>query len=268
MAVFAAREPHLPPRCDRAYRRNRHVSVAEVRQLCNDASTGRDQRVGQRRPRLAAAPEVRRERPPRGRHRRHVHGRDADRRGDRPRRDREGALDAGRPVRRVHARGRARARRGRGRGGAASASSSTRPPSRRTRSSRARSRAAASSRPTASATCSRSRGRCGPTLYDTQFEKPPPLVPRDRAVGVVERLGPTGEVLTPLDDELGARRGRAAARARTSSRSRSACCTRTSTPSTSSGSARSSPRSCRACPSRSRPRSRPSSASTCARRRR
>src|SRR5262245_24616132 len=39
-----------------------------------------------------------------------------------------------------------------------------------------------------------------PTLYDTQFEKPPPLVPRDRAVGVVERLGPAGEVLTPLDD--------------------------------------------------------------------
>src|SRR3954451_25284966 len=39
-----------------------------------------------------------------------------------------------------------------------------------------------------------------PTLYDTQFEKPPPLVPRDRAVGVVERLGPAGEVLTPLDE--------------------------------------------------------------------
>ncbi len=39
-----------------------------------------------------------------------------------------------------------------------------------------------------------------PTLYDTQFEKPAPLVPRDRAVGVVERLGPAGEVLTPLDD--------------------------------------------------------------------
>src|SRR5262245_16742973 len=39
-----------------------------------------------------------------------------------------------------------------------------------------------------------------PTLYDTQFEKPKPLVPRDRAVGVVERLGPKGEVLTPLDE--------------------------------------------------------------------
>jgi N-methylhydantoinase A len=39
-----------------------------------------------------------------------------------------------------------------------------------------------------------------PTLYDTQFEKPPPLVPRDRAVGVTERLGPAGEVLVPLDD--------------------------------------------------------------------
>jgi N-methylhydantoinase A len=40
-----------------------------------------------------------------------------------------------------------------------------------------------------------------PTLYDTQFEKPPPLVPRDRAVEVVERLGPSGEVTLPLDDE-------------------------------------------------------------------
>jgi N-methylhydantoinase A len=39
-----------------------------------------------------------------------------------------------------------------------------------------------------------------PTLYDTQFEKPRPLVPRDRAVGVRERLGPAGEVLTPLDE--------------------------------------------------------------------
>ena len=39
-----------------------------------------------------------------------------------------------------------------------------------------------------------------PSLYDTQFEKAKPLVPRDRAVGVRERLGPKGEVLTPLDD--------------------------------------------------------------------
>jgi N-methylhydantoinase A len=40
-----------------------------------------------------------------------------------------------------------------------------------------------------------------PTLYDTQFEKPPPLVPRDRAVAVRERLGPAGEVVTPLDED-------------------------------------------------------------------
>ena len=39
-----------------------------------------------------------------------------------------------------------------------------------------------------------------PTLYDTQFEKAPPLVPRDRAVEVRERLGPAGEVVTALDD--------------------------------------------------------------------
>lgn len=40
-----------------------------------------------------------------------------------------------------------------------------------------------------------------PTLYDTRFEKPPPLVPRDRAVVVRERLGPKGEVLLPLEDD-------------------------------------------------------------------
>src|SRR4051812_14162221 len=40
-----------------------------------------------------------------------------------------------------------------------------------------------------------------PTLYDTRFEKPRPLVSRDRAVGVRERLGPHGEVLTPLDED-------------------------------------------------------------------
>jgi N-methylhydantoinase A len=39
-----------------------------------------------------------------------------------------------------------------------------------------------------------------PTLYDPQFEKTRPLIPRDRAVGVVERLGPKGEVLLPLED--------------------------------------------------------------------
>src|ERR687897_136748 len=40
-----------------------------------------------------------------------------------------------------------------------------------------------------------------PSLYDTQFEKAKPLVPRDRAVTVAERLGPAGEVLRPLEDE-------------------------------------------------------------------
>ncbi len=40
-----------------------------------------------------------------------------------------------------------------------------------------------------------------PSLYDTQFEKAKPLVPRDRAVVVGERLGPKGEVLRPLEDE-------------------------------------------------------------------
>ena len=50
-----------------------------------------------------------------------------------------------------------------------------------------------------------------PTLYDTQFEKAKPLVPRDRAVVVGERLGPKGEVLRPLEI------GRASCRERVSS---------------------------------------------------
>jgi N-methylhydantoinase A len=40
-----------------------------------------------------------------------------------------------------------------------------------------------------------------PSLYDPLFEKPRPLVPRDRAVEVRERLGPAGEVLVELDDD-------------------------------------------------------------------
>ena len=40
-----------------------------------------------------------------------------------------------------------------------------------------------------------------PSLYDTQFEKPKPLVPRDRCFGVRERLDATGAVITPLDED-------------------------------------------------------------------
>ena len=40
MAGSAHRVTHLPPRCDRAYRRNRNESVAEVRQLRRNSSTG------------------------------------------------------------------------------------------------------------------------------------------------------------------------------------------------------------------------------------
>ena len=102
-----------------------------------------------------------------------------------------------------------------------------------------------------------------PTLYDTRFEKTPPLVPRDRAFGVRERLGPGGEVLTPLD-ESSVRDVAVALRDAGSSPSPSACSTPTSTPRTSAASARSSRRSCPASRSPSRPTSRRSSASTCA----
>lgn len=40
-----------------------------------------------------------------------------------------------------------------------------------------------------------------PTLYDLQFEKPRPLVPRHRCFGVPERLDAQGRVLTPLAEE-------------------------------------------------------------------
>ncbi len=39
-----------------------------------------------------------------------------------------------------------------------------------------------------------------PSLYDLQFEKPPPLVPRDLSFEVTERLDAGGAVLEPLDD--------------------------------------------------------------------
>ena len=39
-----------------------------------------------------------------------------------------------------------------------------------------------------------------PELYNLQFEKPQPLVPRHHCFGVAERLDAKGEVLTPLDE--------------------------------------------------------------------
>ena len=39
-----------------------------------------------------------------------------------------------------------------------------------------------------------------PSLYDLQFEKPAPLVPRQLCYEVPERLNAKGEVVTPLDE--------------------------------------------------------------------
>lgn len=39
-----------------------------------------------------------------------------------------------------------------------------------------------------------------PDLFDLLRDKPPPLVPREHVVEVTERIGPRGEVLTPLDE--------------------------------------------------------------------
>ena len=40
-----------------------------------------------------------------------------------------------------------------------------------------------------------------PSLYDIHFEKPTPLVPRHRCLGVPERLDARGNVIVPLDEE-------------------------------------------------------------------
>ena len=40
-----------------------------------------------------------------------------------------------------------------------------------------------------------------PSLYDVQFVKPIPLVPRPLTFGIPERLDHRGDVLTPLDEE-------------------------------------------------------------------
>jgi N-methylhydantoinase A len=39
-----------------------------------------------------------------------------------------------------------------------------------------------------------------PSLYDLWADRPPPLVPRDLAIGIPERMGPDGEVVQPLDE--------------------------------------------------------------------
>ncbi|MCY3758484.1 MAG: hydantoinase/oxoprolinase family protein, partial [Acidobacteria bacterium] len=44
-----------------------------------------------------------------------------------------------------------------------------------------------------------------PSLYDLQFEKPRPLVPRYLCFGVPERLDARGRVVTPLDEAAVAR---------------------------------------------------------------
>lgn len=47
-----------------------------------------------------------------------------------------------------------------------------------------------------------------PSLYDLWADKPSPLVPRELCFGVTERVGPGGEVVTPLDEEEVARLAR------------------------------------------------------------
>jgi len=39
-----------------------------------------------------------------------------------------------------------------------------------------------------------------PVLYEIDYEKPAPLIPRQLSIGVGERIGPDGEVIVPLDE--------------------------------------------------------------------
>src|SRR5215472_15835589 len=50
-------------------------------------------------------------------------------------------------------------------------------------------------------------------LYDMSVDRPPPLVPRHLCVEAVERVGPQGEVLVPLDETSVERAAEAFARA-------------------------------------------------------
>ncbi|MBW3633010.1 MAG: hydantoinase/oxoprolinase family protein [Chloroflexi bacterium] len=47
-----------------------------------------------------------------------------------------------------------------------------------------------------------------PSLYDLRFEKPPPLVPRHRCIGIPERLDAQGRVVVPLAEEMVRQAGR------------------------------------------------------------
>ena len=101
-----------------------------------------------------------------------------------------------------------------------------------------------------------------PTLYDLQFEKPRPLVPRHRCFGVPERLDASGAELTPLDEDA-LRQVAASCARKASSPSPSAFCTPTPIPSMSGGPGRFSPKFSQRPSSRYRRKLRLSSASTC-----
>ena len=230
------------------------------------ASRSRDRRLDEAATRERAVRTH--ERPPGRRHRRHVHRRDPDRRGDGRGLDREGADDAGRPLRGLHAGRRARARRGRRRRPA---------------------QVGFVVHATTVATNAIIEGKIArggfvttegfrdlleiarqvrPTLYDTQFEKATPLVPRDRAVDGRRAARPGGRGAAAARGRLRAR-GRGDPAARGGRVGRRLPAPRLRQPrARAAGRRRSSPRSCPASRSRSRPRSRPSSASTCAPRRR
>ena len=205
------------------------------------------------------------------RHRRHVHRRDADRRGrPAPVAIAKVLVDAGGPGRGLHGSAVERALAECGAEAARrAASSSTRRPWRPTRSSRARSRAAGFVTTEGFRDMLEIGRQIRPdALRRAVREADAARAARPRLERRASGSSRRARCCAPLDDGVGARCGGASLRdARASSRSPSASCTPTSTPRTSGASARSSPRSCPASRSRSRRRSRPSSASTCARRR-
>ena len=244
------RDPHLRRRRLRAARRARarSASCATCSRARSSAARARGGLPGRRRGRQASTTSGRRrcahEQGGEGgdRHRRHVHGRDADRRADRRRVDREGALDAGRPVARgscTRSGARSESRRRRGRRFVVHATTVA--------------TNAIIEGKTARGGFVTTEGfrdlleiarQVRPTLYDTLFEKPRaarPARPRGRGARAA-RPGRRGARRRWTTSRCALRRRCWPTRA--SSRSPSACCTPTSTPSTSGGSARSWPRSC------------------------
>ena len=140
---------------------------------------------------------------------------------------------------------------------------------RRTRSCSAAWPAPGSSPTRASATCSRSARRCAAHVYDLWTPEPEPVIPRERCLEVGGRLGAQGDVVAELDEaERAPGGGGGCARSGVEAVAVMLLFSFANPAHERARRRASWPRSCPACRWRSPAASRPSSASTCAPRRR